>query len=283
VTLRPRESVSRSLRIKATALPGPEPKSQLALVDISDRVAAEAALREAKDTLERTVAARTTELEQLRQLRQEAALAGERERRELSVLLHDSVGQLLPLANTKVALAKRSSDEATRAKLEEIERIIHEAHTTATSLTHRLNPPVIHEIGLEAGLHALSRELLRDWDVRVVVEGGGSEAMLSDAVRFAVYRVVRELLLNVAKHAGSDQARVTLRGSRSFLDVTVEDDGHGFLPERSRGPGLGLETADEQLRYLGGRMQIRSEPGQGTRVTLRVPCIAPNSDAPEEP
>jgi signal transduction histidine kinase len=219
------------------------------------------------------VAVRTAELEQIRHLRQEADLASERERRELSVLLHDSVGQLLPLANTKLALAARAADEETRARLAEVERLVREAHHTATSLTRRLNPPVVHEMGLAAGLQALTRELQRDWQLRVVVENEGSERVLSDAMLSAVYRIVRELLLNAAKHAGVGEARVLLGRHGAFLSVVVSDEGHGFDAKRPRNPGMGLETAEAQLRYLGGRMQVRSEPGRGTRVELRVPCL----------
>jgi signal transduction histidine kinase len=194
-------------------------------------------------------------------------------------MLHDSVGQLLPLANTKLALARRTCDDATGARLTEVEQLIHEANTMATSLTYRLSPLALHEIGLAAGLQSLVREMSRDYELRVLVQDEAPGSRLSDALEFAVYRVVRELLVNVARHSGANEAlvRMTRRGLQ--LSVVVEDQGVGFVPDPMRARGWGLESADERLAYLGGRMQVRSEPDRGTQVQLLVPVL----DAGMEP
>jgi PAS domain S-box-containing protein len=217
--------------------------------------------------------------DRVRQLRHEASISSERERREFAVMLHDSVGQLLPLANTKLALARRTCDDATGARLAEVERLIHEANAMATSLTYRLSPLALHEIGLAAGLQSLVREMRRDYELRVVVQDEAPGSRLSDALEFAVYRVVRELLVNVARHSGANEAlvRMTRRGLQ--LSVVVEDQGVGFVPDPIRPRGWGLESADERLAYLGGRMRIRSEPDRGTQVQLLVPVL----DAGMEP
>jgi PAS domain S-box-containing protein len=209
----------------------------------------------------------------MRQLRHEASIASERERRELAAMLHDSIGQLLPLANTKLALARRSCDEATEAKLVEVERLIRETHTAATSLTFRLNPPALQEIGLLAGLRALAREMRRDYDLRVVLEDEAPGSVLSDALAFAIYRVVHELLVNVAKHSGAKQANVSLARVGSRLSVVVEDRGLGFVASANRTRGRGLNSAEERLAYLGGRMVVRSAPDRGTRVELYAPLL----------
>jgi len=207
----------------------------------------------------------------MRELRNEAAITSERKLRELSVLLHDSVGQLLPLANTKLALARRTCDETTGAQLREVERLISEAHTVATSLTYRLSPLALHEIGLAAGFKELVREMRRDYELQVFVENKAPGSRLSDALEFAVYRVVRELLVNVAKHSGTAEARVHVAREGQQLSVVVEDQGVGFAQEPTRLPGWGLKSAEEQLGYLGGNLHARSEPGCGTRVELRAP------------
>jgi signal transduction histidine kinase len=211
--------------------------------------------------------------DRVRQLRHEASISSERERREFAVMLHDSVGQLLPLANTKLALARRSCDDATGARLTEVERLIREANTMATSLTYRLSPLALHEIGLAAGLQSLVREMRRDYELRVVVQDEARGSRLSDALEFALYRVVRELLVNVAKHSGTNEAlvRMTRRGGQ--LLVVVEDQGVGFIADPIRPQGWGLESADERLTYLGGRMEVCSEPDQGTQVQLLVPVL----------
>lgn len=211
--------------------------------------------------------------DRLRQLRQEAAITRERELRELAVMLHDSVGQLLPLANTKLALARRTCGEEARAQLAEAERLISEAHTVATSLTYRLSPLALHEIGLAAGFKELVREMRRDYELRVLVEDEAPGFRLSDALEFAVYRVVRELLVNAAKHSGAQQAFVRIGREGSELSVVVEDQGVGFVPDSAHHSGWGLESAREQLGYLGGRMHVRSKPNRGTRVEIVVPLL----------
>jgi PAS domain S-box-containing protein len=207
----------------------------------------------------------------LNQLRHEAAITSDRERRELAVMLHDSVGQLLPLATTKLGLARRSCDEATAARLVEVERLIAEAHAVATSLTYRLSPLALHEIGLTAGFKGLVRDMRRDYELRVDVDDEAAGIRLPDALEFAVYRVVRELLVNVAKHSGAKKAVVRIAPQGEDLLVVVEDQGGGFVPDAKQSHGWGLESAGEQLKYLGGRMHIRSAPGSGTHVEIFAP------------
>ncbi len=211
--------------------------------------------------------------DRVRQLRHEASISSEREQREFAIMLHDSVGQLLPLAKTKLALARRNCDEATGVRLMEVERLIHDAHTMATSLTYRLSPLALHEIGLAAGLRSLAREVHRDYALRLIVQDEAPGFRLSDALEFAVYRVVRELLVNVAKHSGVSEALVSITRKNWQLSVIVEDAGVGFVPDPTRRRGWGLESADERLAYLGGQMKVRSEPDRGTRVELLVPVL----------
>jgi PAS domain S-box-containing protein len=209
--------------------------------------------------------------ERVQQLRQEAAIARQRERRDLAVMLHDSIGQLLPLSTMKLALARRSCDEATRLQLIEVERLLVEAHSAATSLTYRLSPLELGEIGLVAAVEGLVREVARDQDLRVVLHQDVRDTRLADALEFAVYRTIRELLANVGKHAQTRDVVVELTHQGNELSVVVEDHGVGFVPDPTRNWGWGLRSARERLDYLGGRLHLHSAPGCGTRVEMRVP------------
>jgi signal transduction histidine kinase len=89
-----------------------------------------------------------------------------------------------------------------------------------------------------------------------------------------VYQLVRELLYNVAKHAGTDRARVTAERAGHRVRVVVEDEGVGFDPatlEEVAGVGLGLPSVRDRLELVGGRLDVESRPGEGTRVALEVP------------
>jgi signal transduction histidine kinase len=90
-------------------------------------------------------------------------------------------------------------------------------------------------------------------------------------VRISLFRAVRELLINVAKHATVGGASVELSRERDWLRIVVEDRGHGFDPTTGAKGGHGLFAIRERLRHLGGDIHVCSEPGHGTRVTLTAP------------
>lgn len=194
-----------------------------------------------------------------------------RERREIAALLHDSVGQLLPLANVKLAALRANADDALCERITEIQEILAEAHATTSSLTARLSPPAIHDIGLAAALQVLAREIFQRHDLKVDVEIDRGPFPLEESMEHALYRVVRELLVNAAKHAGVAEAHVWLGASGTELRVVIEDCGVGFEPGASDSWGLGLRSARDRLDPLGARMDIDSRPGAGTRVLLRAP------------
>ncbi len=213
----------------------------------------------------------------MRELRNEATLAGEREHREIAAQLHDSLGQLLPLANTKLALARLKCDEVAAGHLAEAERLIRQANAIATSLTYRLSPLALNEIGLAAGLRSLVREMGRDYGLDVSLEQTATGFRLSAALEFEIYRTVHELLVNTSKHSGMTDAEVHVSWAGPELSVVVEDSGSGFAPEPGRPTGWGLAGAEERLAYLGARLQVRAEPGRGTRATILAPVLRADS------
>ena len=108
----------------------------------------------------------------------------------------------------------------------------------------------------------------------MVLADDGSTTRLNTEVEALVFRAVRELLMNVTKHARTTMAKVSLRAVDGYLDVSVEDAGVGFnaadaAPE-SGGGRFGLFSIQEQIRHIGGTVEVVSAPGHGTRVTLRA-------------
>jgi signal transduction histidine kinase len=109
-----------------------------------------------------------------------------------------------------------------------------------------------------------------DYGLRVLIVGDNNPKPLSDDMRTIVFQACRELLINVAKHAETETARVALHWEENRLCLTVEDRGAGFDPASITADGFGLFSIRERFRYLGGDMVIESAPGQGARVTLWV-------------
>lgn len=231
------------------------------------------------DSLERQVQERTA---QLRALASELTMAEERERRSLAQDLHDDLGQLLAIAKIKLTTLKKDRQGgAMEQSLEEIDALIDQANRSVRSLAFQLNPAVLYELGLVPALQWLVEEVRRLSGLDVTLEDDGAPKPLDHPVRSILFRAVRELLINVAKHAKVGSAEViTARSGGNWLTITVGDSGTGFdhetmLAQVAAGDarGFGLLSMRERLRFIGGDMRIDSAPGNGTRVTLSAPLL----------
>ena len=227
----------------------------------------------------------------LRSMATELLMTEERERRRLAVDLHDGLSQLIALAHMKLAALARSqangngqpggSGASLAKSVEEIRQVIEEAHKAVRSMTFQLSPPVLHDIGLEPALQWLAEDLRQRYGLPVCFEDDGKEKPTDDQTRVVVFRSVRELLINAAKHAAASHVRVSLARSGSTLCAVVEDDGVGMDSERLRAKGSGLFNIRERFGLLGGSVDIESAPGHGTMIRLRAPLpnTKPNTKA----
>jgi chemotaxis methyl-accepting protein methylase/signal transduction histidine kinase len=214
----------------------------------------------------------------VRSLAAELALAEERERQAIARDLHDDLGQVLNVAKLKVDNLLRSwRDAASQAPLRELEELVSQASRNVRSLTFQVSPPVLTELGLVPALQWLAEDMQRTHGIAVEVEDDGASKPLGQAARSLVFRAVRELLINVSKHAKVTSARVETKRSSDDLVVTVSDAGVGFDAAQVLGPsppGFGLLSVRERLEFIGGTTAITSVPGSGTVVTLDVPLQA---------
>jgi PAS domain S-box-containing protein len=214
--------------------------------------------------------------QRLRAAASEAALAEQRERRVLASDLHDGLGQLLSLANMKLgALRNEVETRELRSRVREVEEVIGEADRRTTSLTYQLSPPVLDDVGLVAAAEWIAEDLERRYGLRVSLTHDGQPVTLDEAGRVTLFRALRELLINVAKHADVDAARVDISSGEGLVQVRVEDAGCGFDPTEENG-GFGVLSLRDRLEHLGGKLEVDSEPGRGTRITAAVQQLRPN-------
>jgi len=233
--------------------------------------------------LERHLTERT---ELLRQLAVEATLAEERERQAIATDLHDGLGQLLYVARIRLGtLAKALPNVSVGAfSLADLDGILDEAIRQVRSLGSQLSPPVLKDLGLVPALEWLAEEIRRSYGLTVAVEDDGAPKPLTPVQSAILFRAVRELLINVAKHADSDFAMVRIGASDGWLRGSVEDRGIGMVDWQAKiaaGKGFGLASLRERLRFLKGTMRINTLPGIGTTVTLEMPFDPPSAATQE--
>jgi PAS domain S-box-containing protein len=244
------------------------------VIDVTGRKEIEEALWEAHEELESRVRERTG---QLTSLTAELSLAEERARRHIATELHDHVGQTLILSKLKLnSLKERDSSAEYEALLGEISNHIGNSIEDIRSLTFQLSPPLLYEVGFEAAVEWLADELAERHGFRVDFRDDGKKKPLNEETRVALYQMVRELIINVVKHADAKRVDISIGRFANRIRIIVSDDGSGFdneaIQRRLTGNrSLGLFNIRHRIEYLGGEFAIESEIGRGTRITLLLP------------
>lgn len=262
------------------------------LQDISGRKRTETRLKALAESLEQRAAERTAlaaeRALQLRQLAAQLTETEQRERRRLAQLLHDHLQQNLVALRLKLhRLCRDTSDAQLLNDLQELDALLNESIDSSRGLTYELSPPILHHAGLNAALVWLARWTEDKHGLSVAVLTDSQAEPAEETPRLLLFYGVRELLFNVVKHAQTNQARVEVSRRADQIQIVVSDDGVGFDPahaERSSQStcGFGLSSVRERLGWLGGGLEVVAAPGQGTRITLRIPDRpAPDASRPE--
>ena len=214
--------------------------------------------------------------EQLRALASELTLAEHRERRRVAGILHDDLQQYLVGAKMRVASFQRGTEEELRRTAVEVEELINQSIEVTRSLTRELSPPVLYEGGLVPALEWLGRWMQEKHGLKVDLTTEESVTAETEDVRVLLFQTVRELLFNVVKHAQVTTVSVHVSRLDGQIQIVVSDNGVGFDPAQLRHAGsswsgFGLFSIRERLDLLGGRMEVESAPGKGSRFRLVAP------------
>lgn len=214
--------------------------------------------------------------EDLRSLTDELVLAEERERRRIAVGLHDDVGQSLAVAKMRLgALQETLTGVTEQREIEAVRQFLGESIQRTRSLTFELASPVLHEAGLVPALASLVEQTENQHSFSIDFIDDGTAKTISGNAAILTYQAVRELLHNIVKHAKATHVTLTSSRMDEHVVVSVRDNGCGFEwplgSARSAAAGFGLFNVRERLERLGGKVEIESTPGVGTRVSLQVP------------
>jgi len=230
-------------------------------VDITGRRLAEQKLREANESLQ--------------ELSSRLIDAQEEERKRLARELHDDLSQQIAALSIAAGNLKRqiSPERAdARAQIDRIHDKLVQLAEAVRRMSHELHPAILQYSGLAAALRSYCEEFGALTGIQVALEIRGAFEGVAPAAALCLFRVAQEALRNVAKHARVSQASVELERSGGMLRLTISDGGVGMEAGRARAKaGLGLLNIRERVRLVGGKVEIRSSPGQGTIIKVEAP------------
>ncbi len=223
----------------------------------------------------------------LRSLASEIADIEDRERRRIACELHDRIGQNLAVAKLKLEILTGHFSPGDYGKdHEEVLRLIDQTLKDTYSLTFEISPPMLYELGLSPALEWLGEQFQKQHNIQFVFEDDEKTMSVNNDLLGPIYQAVRELLINVAKHARAKKVKIVMSNTGNSIKLNVIDDGIGFNPDtniKADGHGgFGLFSIKERLNHLGGKLAIKSKPGKGSDFTLVVPIREIKANKPEK-
>jgi signal transduction histidine kinase len=198
--------------------------------------------------------------------------------------MHDGLIQLIAgaLFESQSAKERLSSDPKSAVeKLAVVQRLLGQIEGEVRRTIHNLHPPYLDQAGLIQAVQKCANSFQEMWGIPCSVQIRGDPRRLPPHAEVAIYRIVQEALVNVGTHSGAQQAYVTLDYGSVALKVVVQDNGRGFDWRKAlANPGkhLGLIGMKERAESLGGRLEVRSSPGQGTTLLIEVPMDQTGGD-----
>ncbi len=201
--------------------------------------------------------------------------AQEEERRRVSRELHDETSQELANLIVRLGTLKRTLDDPQAlAQLEDLRRHAARALEGVNRIVMDLRPGLLDTYGLVPAVQWYAENRLKEADVAVAVQVTGTSVELNPPVQASIYRVLQEAINNIAQHAQARHVALHFVWEAQRLHVEVSDDGRGFEVEAAASAAkahFGLIGMRERVGLLGGRLQVISAPGKGTRLVLDVP------------
>jgi two-component system sensor histidine kinase DegS len=220
--------------------------------------------------------------ENVRSYIQQITRAQEEERKRIARDLHDDVSPDIIILIQKLdnlAATPRLKLATVKENLQDLRSQAVESLEALRATAQGLRPRIIDDLGLVAALEWIAEELEKDQEIQTRVEARGMERSLSPETQIVLFRIAQEALNNIRKHAKASLVTIRLEGSDHDISLTVTDNGQGFeVPIRAedmvRAGRLGLMGMYERARLLNGNLQIKSAPGKGTELTVRLPWHA---------
>jgi signal transduction histidine kinase len=207
-----------------------------------------------------------------------AIRAIEQERRRTGQDIHDGIAQYAAAAYIETEVLDQVTEESPPEVRTQVERVKHTLSmlvTEARAMAGDLRPPDLGPHQFSESLEQLVDGFRSRTGIQADLELEGDFDSLSDSIRICVYRTTQEALTNIQRHAEATSVKIWARAGRGGADLIVRDNGKGFVPQKYEDESdvrhFGLSGMRERAGYLGGRLAIRSAPGEGTSVVMHIP------------
>ncbi|OUM94551.1 MAG: two-component sensor histidine kinase [Thermobacillus sp. ZCTH02-B1] len=203
------------------------------------------------------------------------------ERQRLARELHDAVSQQLFAISMTATAVKRTLDkdfEKAKRQIELIEEMASVAQSEMRALLLHLRPVHLEGRRLPQALEALVGELSQKVPGMAIVLDMEPQLKILPEAEDHLFRIVQEALSNTLRHAKASRMDIVLRRDQGELRLVMRDDGVGFDMEGKKQTSYGLLTMEERVHEMGGVMALRSAPGEGTEIDIRVPVLMEERD-----
>ena len=202
----------------------------------------------------------------------------DQERARIAQELHDDIGASLATLGIGLFGLGQPTSTPARGRQDDIQAIYEELQEIGSRLSHlsnQLRPSVLKHFGLAKAIEAECRKASEQWHIPVSCSCSPLPAGLDPIFQLNFFKILQEALHNAGRHSHASSIAVSLTVSPDELILEVSDDGIGFdMKQVPLGGGLGLITVGVRVRLIGGQAEVRSRPGQGTRVVCRAPLAS---------
>jgi PAS domain S-box-containing protein len=228
--------------------------------------------------------------ELIHKLSQQLMQAQEGERKMISRELHDTVAQDLSVAKMKCDLIYaelQNKGIPEDQQIKEISIALQKTILGVRNMAYDLRPPVLEELGLVETIYRLCEDFAQMWGMQVDFQSAGLKNLKLDYdIQINLYRLVQEGLTNIRKHAAADWVTLKLAAAFPNIILRIEDNGRGFDVQRREAAAgkekrMGLRSMQERAILLNGEMKLQSKPGQGTKISIKLPFAEKKSGIKE--
>ncbi len=213
----------------------------------------------------------------MKNLSHKLTLAEEHERKRIATTLHAEVGQTLAFLKLKISELKGKESPANiKEDLEEVHNLAENAITSTRSLMTQLSPYILYELGFIPAVDWLAEHILRENNIKYSFKDDGKQKPLTNDLSILLFQAVRELLVNIRKHAQAKNVKIYIKRYGRNIQIEVKDDGIGFDTSAldsyvESDTGFGLLNIRSRIDVVGGHFEIESYKNKGTKIKLEAP------------